>query len=93
MLGAAHRNRAVQVLLTVVSHLMDAGQEEKLQGFLDAQPEALSIPFIGWLADMEAAAIGEEKQVRPWPPRPRRQGRLEVLVVLLCLRAGAELGT
>jgi hypothetical protein len=58
-----------QVLLAVVSHLVDGAQEDKLRAFLDAQPEALSIPFIGWLADMEAAAVGDEKQVR------RRSGR------------------
>jgi hypothetical protein len=51
------------VLLAVISHMVDAQQDEKLQAFLDSQPEALSIPFISWLADMEAVAQGEEKQV------------------------------
>lgn len=51
------------MLLAVISHMVDAQQDEKLQAFLDSQPEALSIPFISWLADMEAVAQGEEKQV------------------------------
>jgi hypothetical protein len=32
---------------------------QRLEAFLRAQPAATSIPFIGWLADLEAGASGE----------------------------------
>jgi flagellar hook-length control protein FliK len=33
-------------------------QQQQLEAFLRAQPVSTSIPFIAWLADMEAAATG-----------------------------------
>lgn len=37
----------------------DQQQQQQLDAFLQAQPVATSIPFISWLAELEAKATGE----------------------------------
>jgi hypothetical protein len=35
-------------------------QQQQLEAFLRAQPVSTSVPFIAWLADLEAAATGAQ---------------------------------
>ncbi|KAG2502226.1 hypothetical protein HYH03_000712 [Edaphochlamys debaryana] len=37
--------------------------KQQLHGFLRAQPDVVSIPFISWVAEQEADAVGEQKRV------------------------------
>lgn len=37
--------------------------KNQLHNFLAAKPEAISIPFISWIADQESIAVGEHRQV------------------------------
>ncbi len=53
----------MQVLFAILAKLSAPGSRPgQLEAFLRAQPTATSIPFISWLADIEAAATGPEKQ-------------------------------
>jgi hypothetical protein len=67
-------NSTVQALLAIILKLSQPKQQQQqldqedepqqqqqqLEAFLRAQPVSTSIPFIAWLADMEAAATGAQ---------------------------------
>ncbi|KAG2432390.1 hypothetical protein HYH02_012962 [Chlamydomonas schloesseri] len=50
-------------MLALVVKFLALPDRQPLLTFLRAKPEAVSIPFISWIADQEAAAVGEQKRV------------------------------
>ncbi|KXZ45834.1 hypothetical protein GPECTOR_50g628 [Gonium pectorale] len=52
-----------EVLLALVVRLMALPDKDQLANFLRAKPEAISVPFLSWIADQEANAVGEQKRV------------------------------
>ncbi|GLC36716.1 hypothetical protein PLESTB_000790400 [Pleodorina starrii] len=59
----AETQKRYSVLLALVAHLLSKFDKQQLHNFLTAKPEAVSIPFLSWLADQEANAVGEQKMV------------------------------
>jgi hypothetical protein len=53
----------VQVMLALIVKFLALPDRQPLLTFLRAKPEAVSIPFISWIADQEATAVGEQKRV------------------------------
>lgn len=53
-----------QVLLALVTKFMKLPDKRALHQFLRSKPEAVSMSFLLWVADLEAQASGEQKQVR-----------------------------
>ena len=72
---STHTSHHTQVLLTMVTKLMQAitagekqGQSslasrDALNKLIAARPELTSVPFMLWVAQQESAASGESKQV------------------------------
>ncbi|KAG2439619.1 hypothetical protein HXX76_004971 [Chlamydomonas incerta] len=50
-------------MLALVVKFLALPDRQPLLTFLRAKPEAVSIPFISWIADQEATAVGEQKRV------------------------------
>lgn len=55
--------RHLQVLFAIISKCVQLPSKAPLRNFLRSKDEAVSVPFILWVAAMEAKATGQQKQV------------------------------
>ncbi|GFR42326.1 hypothetical protein Agub_g3233, partial [Astrephomene gubernaculifera] len=51
------------VMMVLVARLLALPDKTQLHSFLRAKPEAISVPFLSWVAEQEASAVGEQKRV------------------------------
>ncbi|GIL85540.1 hypothetical protein Vretimale_13382 [Volvox reticuliferus] len=55
--------RFKQVMLALVARLLALPDKKQLHNFLTTKSDAVSVPFLLWIADQEASAVGEQKRV------------------------------
>ncbi|GIL62300.1 hypothetical protein Vafri_16578, partial [Volvox africanus] len=59
----ADLSRRYHVVLALVARLLALPDKKQLHDFLTTKSEAVSVPFLLWISDQEAGAVGEQKRV------------------------------